>query len=391
MLRDERLPEVAALLASPTPEPILVAVAEVGGRVEDGDLLGVTWWPGVSITTRHRILVRGGELEGTSTFVCVAGRVPDAALIVEGGQGRVGVWRVPHDPNLPGLAAALDRERASRLLEDLGGTPRAVSTRLVAYRPGRRAVVSVSGAEEGLYLKLVRPDRVEALHRVHQELATALPVPASLGYSRDLGLIALQSVPGRTLRAVLEDPGLGIPQSAEIVDMSRRLPFPTDHRQAPSAIARLEDIVSLLSAISPDLNGEIDEVIAAIGPESRPADTPCHGDYYEAQLLVEDGALVGLLDVDTFGWGRAGDDASTMLGHLAVWAGMSRQPERVRGLGSSLVELWDGLVDPADLRRRAAAVILSLATGPFRVQSADWPEETAQRVSLASMWAASAD
>jgi hypothetical protein len=35
-------------------------------------------------------------------------------------------------------------------------------------------------------------------------------------------------------------------------------------------------------------------------------------------------------------------------------------------------------------------VILSLATGPFRVQSADWPEETAQRVSLASMWAASA-
>jgi hypothetical protein len=391
MLRDERLPEVAALLASPTPEPISVAVAEVGGRVEDGDLLGVTWWPGVSITTRHRISVRGGELEGTSTFVCVAGRVPDAALIVEGGQGRVGVWRVPHDPNLPGLAAALDRERASRLLEDLGGTPRAVSTRLVAYRPGRRAVVSVSGAEEGLYLKLVRPDKVEALHRVHQELATALPVPASLGYSRDLGLIALQSVPGRTLRAVLEDPGLGIPQSAEIVDMSRRLPFPTDHRQAPSAIARLEDIVSLLSAISPDLNGEIDEVIAAIGPESRPGDTPCHGDYYEAQLLVEDGALVGLLDVDTFGWGRAGDDASTMLGHLAVWAGMSRQPERVRGLGSSLVELWDGLVDPADLRRRAAAVILSLATGPFRVQSADWPEETAQRVSLASMWAASAD
>jgi hypothetical protein len=251
-------------------------------------------------------------------------------------------------------------------------------------------VVSVSGAEEGLYLKLVRPDRVEALHRAHQELATTLPVPASLGYSIDLGLIALQSVPGLTLRAALEDEGLGIPPPVDIVEMSRRLPLPTGNRQAPSAIARLDEIGSLLSAISPELSGQIDEVIAAIGPESRAADTPCHGDYYEAQLLVEDGALAGLLDVDTYGWGRAGDDGSTMLGHLAVWARMSRQPERVMGLGSSLIELWDGLVDPADLRRRTAAVILSLATGPFRVQSAVWPEETAQRVSLAARWAASA-
>jgi hypothetical protein len=146
----------------------------------------------------------------------------------------------------------------------------------------------------------------------------------------------------------------------------------------------------LLSVISPELKTRIDDIVAAVGPETRPADTPSHGDYYESQLLVEDGALVGMLDVDTYGWGRAGDDGSTMLAHLAVWAGMSRRPERVLGLGASLIELWDLLVDPADLRRRTAAVVLSLATGPFRVQSADWPEETAQRVSLASKWVKSA-
>jgi hypothetical protein len=55
-----------------------------------------------------------------------------------------------------------------------------------------------------------------------------------------------------------------------------------------------------------------------------------------------------------------------------------------------LIEMLDMLVDPADLRRRTAAVVLSLATGPFRVQSADWPEATAQRVSLASKWVMSA-
>jgi hypothetical protein len=251
-------------------------------------------------------------------------------------------------------------------------------------------VVAVSGAEEGLYLKLVRPSKVEGLHRAHQELAAALPVPASLGYSPELGLIALQSVPGLTLRAVLEDAGLEVPPAADIIDMARRLPTPVDRREAPSAVSRLEEVGSLLTVISPELTTRIDDIVAAIGPETRPADTPSHGDYYESQLLVEDGALVGMLDVDTYGWGRAGDDGSTMLAHLAVWAGMSRRPERVLGLGASLIELWDLLVDPADLRRRTAAVVLSLATGPFRVQSADWPEETAQRVSLASKWVKSA-
>jgi hypothetical protein len=389
-LRDHRLPEVATLLSSPAPDPIAAAVSDAAGRVESGELLGVTWWPGTSITARYRITVKGGELEGSSTFVCVAGRIPDGALIVEGDHGRIGLWRVPHDPNLPGLAAALDKGRAALLLEDLGGSPGSVATRLVAYRPGRRAVVAVSGAEEGLYLKLVRPSKVEGLHRAHQGLAAALPVPASLGYSPELGLIALQSVPGLTLRAVLEDAGLEVPPAADIIDMARRLPTPVDRREAPSAVSRLEEVGSLLTVISPELTTRIDDIVAAIGPETRPADTPSHGDYYESQLLVEDGALVGMLDVDTYGWGRAGDDGSTMLAHLAVWAGMSRRPERVLGLGASLIELWDLLVDPADLRRRTAAVVLSLATGPFRVQSADWPEETAQRVSLASKWVKSA-
>ena len=389
-LHDPGLPEVAVLLSSPTPDPIVAAVSDAGGRVESGELLGVTWWPGTSITARYRIVVRGGELEGSSTFVCVAGRIPDGALIVEGEHGRIGLWRVPHDPKLPGMAAALDHDRAARLLHDLGGSPRSVVTRLVAYRPGRRAVVSVSGAEDGLFLKLVRPGKVEGLHRAHQELAVTLPVPASLGYSRELGLIALQSVPGLTLRAVLEDPTREMPPAKDIIDLARRLPTPVDRSQTSSAIARLEEIGSLLSTISPELTNRIEEIVAAIGPETHPADTPSHGDYYEAQLLVEDGALVGLLDVDTYGWGRAGDDPATMLAHLAVWAGISRRPERALELGASLIELWDLLVEPADLRRRTAGVVLSLATGPFRVQSAAWPEETAQRVSLAFDWVNSA-
>lgn len=385
-LEDPKIPEVSVLLESPIPAPIEAVVTGAGGRIESGELIQVTWWPGSSITARYRVTVAGGDLEGMSGYVCVAGRIPDGALVVEGDTGRVGVWRVPHDPALPGLAAAMDPHRAAGLLEDLGGTPSPVSTTLVAYRPGRRAVVSVSGSQEGLYLKVVRPKHVEALHRSHQHLAAELPVPASLGFSRELGLIALQAVPGTTLRHVLENPAQPLPSPASVVDLPRRIPAPGDDRQAPSAIDRMADTAGLLAAIAPELATEVAAVVEAIGSETAPAETPCHGDYYEAQLLVEDGSLVGMLDVDTYGWGRAADDAATMLGHLTVWAGMSAQPERVQQYGSSLVRLWDGLVDPADMRRRAAAVILTLAAGPFRVQSADWPAETAERVAMAAKW-----
>ena len=81
-LEDPELPMVATLLGSSSPPPIEAAVASVGGRVTDGELLQVTWWPGAAITTRHRVSITGGELDGTSTYVCVAGRIPEGALIV---------------------------------------------------------------------------------------------------------------------------------------------------------------------------------------------------------------------------------------------------------------------------------------------------------------------
>jgi len=385
-LRDPDLPEVATLLSSPAPEPIHAVVEGTGGRVSDAQLLGVTWWPGLSITTRHRISVVGGELEGLSTFVCVAGRIPDGALVVEGETGRLGVWRVPHDPSLPGLVAALNDRRAAQLLRDLGGSSEKVTTRLVAYRPGRRAVVAVAGAEEGLYFKLVRPKKVEALHRAHQTLAASFPVPTSHGYSADLGLIALQAVKGRTLRHVLEDPSLDLPSPASIVDLVRHFPSPPSGQEAPSPIGRLPDTGRLLAAICPELATRVDDLITAIGPETTPAAIPSHGDYYESQLLVEGGEVVGLLDVDTYGWGRPTDDPATMLGHLAIWAPMSGQPERVRDLGSRLIRVWDELVDPIELRRATAATVLSLATGSFRVQTANWPEETEHRLVIAEEW-----
>jgi hypothetical protein len=88
--------------------------------------------------------------------------------------------------------------------------------------------------------------------------------------------------------------------------------------------------------------------------------------------------------------GRAGEDQAAMIGHLSLWQQISAQPERTRRLGDRFLSAWDRRFDQGDLRRRAAAVILSLATGPFRVQRPAWPEETVRRIRLAESWVGSA-
>lgn len=391
LLHDPDLPAVAALLAPLPPSPLRVAVATAGGKIIEHDTTQVTWWPGASITVTYRVSVEGGELAGSHEFVVAAGRIPDGAMILEGDGSRVGVWRVPHDPALPGLAAALDPVRTGELLDDLGVTGPDVVPSQRAYRPGRRAVVSVGGRRHGLYLKILSSSRrVRDLHRRHVHLAGGLPVPASLGYSEALQLIALQSMAGRTLRSTLDEAGAPLPAPGAIHTLVRELPPPPDDRVARSPVERVPRLGELLKRVVPEQAGRIEALIDAIGEDTDPPSVPAHGDFYEAQIMVDVGRVVGVLDVDTYGWGRPGDDPATMLGHLYLWQHLSRQPQRVHDYASALLAVWDGIFDPADLRRRVAAVLLTLAPGSFRVQSADWPSETIRRIGMAEDWLASA-
>jgi hypothetical protein len=232
----------------------------------------------------------GGDLAGEHDFVAVAGRrLPEGALVVEDGESRIGVWRVPFDPAIPGMDAALDPARTGRLLEDLGVPGGPVTPVLRAYRPGRRAVVSVSGREHAIYLKLLRPSRVEALHRRHRHLEQVLPVPHTLGYSQPLGLVALQAMHGSTLRHRLEDAAATLPHPPRSPGCSESFPDPADDHVARSPIDRLPDMGRLLSAIVPDHAGRVEELIARIGPDDVEPSVPAHGDYYEAQLMVSNG------------------------------------------------------------------------------------------------------
>lgn len=390
-LVDPKVPALEVLLTEGIPEPLQAALASEGLVVVDSRPVQVTWQPGTRVHVRYQTTLAGAGLDGPHQLVAASGRIPSGALVVESDDFSVGVWRVPHDPKLPGFPAAVDRARVSQLLWELGAPEKAVTARLRAYRPGRRAVIEARGVEHSIYLKVLRTERVEQLHRNHLHLGPHLPVPESLGFSNQMGIVALQTLPGVTLRTALEDPRKRLPRAADLIGCLSSLPAPTGkHLLAASVIERVPEIAALLRSLLPERADRVACLVDSIGEETVTELVPVHGDFYEAQAMVDRGAVVGLLDLDTYGWGRPADDLATMIGHLAVWQSLSSQPERVRNYGQALLRIADRLLDPIDLRRRISAVVLSLAPGPFRVLLPDWPIETERRIGLAERWTESA-
>ncbi|HEY6634480.1 MAG TPA: aminoglycoside phosphotransferase family protein [Acidimicrobiia bacterium] len=388
-LRDPDLPGVGSLLGPGVPPPLAAAYKAVGTAVEEAEVVAVTWWPGRQLTVRFSVTGHGGGRPGSGTAVATIGAIPDGAVVVRHDDAEIGVWALPNDPSLPGLASALHLGAVNELLAGLGAPERATSTYLRAYRPSRRAVVQVEAGTSSIYLKVVPPDEAVALHDRHRHLASTLPVPESLGVSADLGVVVMRSLPGEDLRTVLRR-GAAPPQPAEIVAIPQSLPDPVGSDRVSSPLRSVDRLTDLLTRITPECRPLLESLRESIGPETVEAAVATHGDFHESQILVDRGRIQGLVDVDTYGWGRPGDDAATMLAHLDLLSPTCRRPEQVRDLALALNRHWDGVLDPVDLRRRVAAVVLGLAVGPFRVQRPQWPTEVADRIATAARWVESA-
>jgi hypothetical protein len=383
---DDNLPGSRELLSSPVPAPVLAVIEAAGSTLTGLEAVQSSWWPTKQLTVRYKVTARGGMLDGHHQIVATAGKIPQGAAHVEGPDGTVGVWIVPNDPLLPGLVSALDLTTVSQLVRNIGVDTEIKSLRFRAYRPGRRGVVEAVGPAKSLFLKVVRPNSARSLHEKHRHLASRMPVPDSLGFSRELGVVVLPAISGQDMRRALSHGGKTVPVPGAVAALIESLPRPLDDRVTKSPIDKLPRIVDLLSRILPDEARRLDRLVADIGSDDRPADVPVHGDFYEAQILVADARPVGLIDVDTFGWGRPADDPAMMLGHLTLLASSAENPASVLDYASRLQALWEAAYEPADLRRRIAAVVLGQATGPFRVQRNDWPAEVRQRIDTAEGW-----
>lgn len=381
------------LLVSPDADGFFgAAVAAAGGRLISTRPTQVYTTRGSGAVASYTAVIdwpRRGE-QHELLAACTGGDLPSGVPIVESGADRVAVWAFPHDPDLPALARGNDPAAVGRLVAQLGIDAGAVRLVVRSYRPRRRAVIEVTGTGgTRAFLKVVGPLRVERLHRRHRlSSAHGVPSPRSLGWTDD-GLLVLQALPGCTLRRAIRD-GAPVPAAASILALLDRLPAELcDGPPRASWLDRVGHYASIVSGIAPNLTDRITYVAESIRAEAGTGPTvPVHGDFYENQLLVDGTTITGLIDLDSAGAGDRLDDLACLLAHLSVLAHTTdrHRASRINAVGKQYLAAFERATDPRDLRYRVAAVVVSLAPGPHRVQHPHWPETTVRLVDLAERW-----
>lgn len=393
-------PSLLLLLGEPARDLWSAVLGPLGGRLADLRPTSVSLQPDGAATVQFSAGVAWSDGRETreSLTATTGTRIPDGATVLEGGSDggavRVGLWRWPLDPALPGLAWAASARAVGARLAELGLASGGPRLRLRSYRPGRRAVVEARYPDGPRYLKVVRPSAVDRLVTRHEILAGPVPAPPVLAATTD-AVVVLPGLPGTSLRALLTDDTGRLPDARELERVLDALPdavttlTPQGRRAPADGLARAGTYAAVLGLVLPELRPRLAALTAALA-DADPGGhdpVPVHGDFYESQLLVDDGAVVGLLDVDTAGCGHRIDDWATLLAHLAVLEQVLPRPGASvryrREIEAAVLHRWPA----AQVRPRVSAVLLGLATGPFRVQQQGWPVLTSARLALAEEWA----
>lgn len=389
----------AALLTSEGVGGLLsAAVAHAGGTLVAWALDHVDANPNQSTTATYSAIVdwpfgRRDELLGVSARADGVSASDSRAEIFADGDREVAVWLYPNDPDLPGLARAAYPTSLAAVLNAYRAVPEPIAPEqleltMVTYRPRRRAVlrVSVAGGPT-FFVKVLRERLFHDVSRRHKLLLDAgVPAPPIAAGTQDF-LLVLGELPGRPLARAVFD--LTRPCTAsQLIDLLDAMPAAVaDLERRPPWADSVDHYARMVGAALPTEQERLDRIVGRIqtGLAGIPlGNEPTHGDFHEGQVHVADGKVVGILDVDTIGPGRRADDLACLIAHLSTIQRMNaEQAARVHGILRDWVPVFDERVDPVELRLRAAAVIISLATGPYRGQEPDWERETSRMIDSA--------
>lgn len=384
-----------ALLTGPQARELLrAALAKDGARLESWEVHELHHRPGAGVTVGYTVTYEARGVSRADYLLLSTARLSHEAVeagravVLDDGRTTVFAWRHPFDPELPALELACDPAQVTRFLAE-GGlevSPQGVDVELLAYRPTRRAVLRARSGGTTWYLKVLRPDQVGPISSRHALLAEAgLPTPRVL-LSHPDGLVVLNELQGTPLASALAADGAADLDPLRLVELLDRLPKTLlELKRRPAWSDRIAHHGQAAQAALPEEAHRIAAVVARVQTGSEIArmgpEVPTHGDFYEAQLFVQGGEVVGLLDVDTAGPGSRVDDLACLLGHLDVLPALapSVYPHVPEVVGRWL-SAFEKTVDPVALRVRTAGVVLSLVAG------ARTKEEARSRLARAEAW-----
>ncbi|NIA69680.1 aminoglycoside phosphotransferase family protein [Pelagibius litoralis] len=237
------------------------------------------------------------------------------------------VLRAPGlDARLPGLRMLHSRQ-TERDFALLSPAVTAMDVTLRGHRLGKRAVLQFDlfGADPRQVFVKLRPVSSNAGRRAHdrhvalfERLRGAVALPKPLGYDPDCGASVISALPGVPPDFESNEPTL-------IAEALRRLQqvadLPVESHTAADELALLEVWCDRAATVFPDRAGLFTEAFDRVCkdllrlPDLPPV--PCHRDFHEGQILINDNAA-GFLDFDTLRVSDPALDPGNLIAHLRL-------------------------------------------------------------------------
>jgi hypothetical protein len=269
-----------------------------------------------------------GAIVGVEAEIVTDNGTEHRTCYVDDSRSPAEIWVHPDDPRLPALAAATFPHALATLLARVGIAGDLGDVGLVAYRPGRRAVVRADFGYRTVFAKVVRPESVEAIVERHRMLrAAGLPVPGVLGWS-PAGVVVLEAATGVPLDSVAGDIDPAAVVSA--IDGLRSRLASIDGLAAsvrPSVPSRAAWYATRLGDRMPLLGERLRPLVSfAVHGGTDTRRVAVHGDLHAGQLFIDPASaqVTGLIDVDTLALGDAGTDVGAFLAHALASAELAR-------------------------------------------------------------------
>lgn len=398
--RDEAEHRQVQYLSSQAVHSRLAAVlADHGHHLVDARLVDLQHRPGAGATGIFRVRAAppaaeapGGAMEPQELYVALtAEAVPEDAVLAAGQDDDAtwSAWFHPHDPLLTGLALASDPDSVASLW---GGGGTLVDLQTVSYRPLRRAVlravVSGDNGQRTVFLKVMRPGLATRLHHRHTLLAAAgVPVPVALG-PPVADVLALEQGEGDVLATAIMADGARHVDPQDVLGVLDRMPpelveLPRRDAWSDRTGAYGHAAATALPDQARRIRSLVDVLQRQLETTDRGPVVPTHGDFYEANLLVSQNRITGVLDVDGAGPGHRVDDLACFLGHLAVLPAVDDRYVHVEQALRRFHAAFLAGVDPSALACRSSAVALSLVAGARDSGRRDWETSARQRLDIA--------
>lgn len=351
-------------------------------------VLDAKFEPGLRCTVLYRVgdlLVRGDLVDGAAEDL--AGSRP---VVTPG----VRLSCFPDDPDLPLLAQVVAPESSAGALREALSQEDPVlrcRTRLLRYRPGKRATLAVeargparsaAAGNRRLVVKAYHDDRKAAAVAAEAVLLHATCDPAAplrfapvLAHLPRLSLVVQEHVAGVPLDDVLgggAEPAVALSRAAVALAALHRQPAVSRRVRAIDAeLTRFGTRARRIATVDPLAGAALTNLadrLAATVTDARAADAPAgavalvHGDCKPSQFLLRGERDVVLLDLDSCGLGDPAGDVGTFLATLRQRAVRDALARRTAPAGAAarrdLAEVFlrayteAAGAPPEDLRRR---------------------------------------